>query len=76
MAQVQSHPASADTVACLYEMSALMRLLHEHAADEYPELNFIWRSVGSSLEQSASCLDELLSENERLRQQLAACAEN
>lgn len=76
MTRPQSHSTGANTVACLYEISALMRLMHEHAADEYPELNFIWRSVGTSLEQSASCVDELLSENERLRQQLAMRAEN
>ena len=75
MTQTHLTPTGADTVASLYEISALMRLMHENVADDYPALNYIWRSVGSSLEQSASCLDELLSENERLKQQLADCTE-
>lgn len=75
MAQTHLASTGSDTVASLYEISALMRLMYENAADDYPELNYIWRSVGSSLEQSASCLDELLSENERLKQQLADCIE-
>ena len=75
MAHIQSHQSSFDPVSDLYEMSALVRMMHENTADQYPELNYLWRSFESSLERSASCLDEALSESARLKQKLADLSE-
>ena len=75
MAQTQFHHSSFDPVTDLYEMSALVRMMHENTADQYPEFNYLWRSFESSLERSASCLDEALSESARLKQKLADLSE-